>query len=109
MAQCLGDQRCDVGHLGFLHSLRGDGRSADAHAGGDEGAARVVGHRVLVQRDDDKKEVVQERLSHYPGYRDALLSFYQSVGQTVEAFDVDALSSEIVYERFVDLAETIAS
>ena len=64
---------------------------------------------VLVQRDDDKKEVVQERLSHYPGYRDALLSFYRSVGQTVEAFDVDALSSEIVYERFVDLAENTAS
>jgi len=60
---------------------------------------------VLVQRDDDKKEVVQERLSHYPTYRDALLSFYRAAGVTVEDFDVDALSSDAVYERFVALAE----
>lgn len=60
---------------------------------------------VLVQRDDDKEEVVRERLSHYPGYRDTLLSFYQKIGQVVEEFDVDSLPSGAVYDRFCDLAE----
>ncbi len=37
--------------LGFLEAAAGDGRGADAHTGGDERGARVVGHRVLVDCD----------------------------------------------------------
>ena len=51
VAQHSGDQRGDERHLRLLHPLRGDRRRADAHAAGDERAARVVGDGVLVQRD----------------------------------------------------------
>ena len=40
-----------VGHLRLLHPLRRHRRGADAHAARDERAARVVGDRVLVERD----------------------------------------------------------
>ena len=51
VAQHAGDQLGDQRHLRLLHPLGRDRRRADAHPAGDERAARVVGDRVLVQRD----------------------------------------------------------
>ena len=63
-AQGAGDERGDLRHLGLLHALRGDRRGADAHAARDERAARVVGDRVLVQRDAGE---VEDRLGLLAG------------------------------------------
>src|SRR4051794_11511763 len=51
LAQHERDQLGDRAHLRFGHPLGGDRRRADAQAAGDERAARVVWHGVLVQRD----------------------------------------------------------
>ena len=50
-AQGAGDQRGDLRHLRLGHALGGDRGCTDPHAAGDERATRVVGHRVLVERD----------------------------------------------------------
>lgn len=57
----------------------------------------------LIRRKDDREEVVRQRLSFYPEYRDDLLSFYQEIGQTVERFEVFGLSKDQVYDTFLAL------
>jgi len=54
----------------------------------------------LIKRDDDREEVIRQRLSLYPGYRDVLLHFYQSVGQSVEDFDVAGMTIDQVFAHF---------
>ncbi len=54
----------------------------------------------LIKRDDDREEVVRERLKLYPSYRDALLNFYRSVGQNIEILDGEGLTPHQVFEQF---------
>lgn len=54
----------------------------------------------LVKRDDDREEIIRERLALYPAYRDALLGYYHRVGQDVEHLVLSGLAPEVVYERF---------
>src|SRR2546427_2460170 len=49
--EAAADELGDRLHLGFLHPARGHRRRPEAHAAGHEGRARVVGDRVLVDRD----------------------------------------------------------
>ena len=58
---------------------------------------------VLIRRDDDREDVVRERLKYYPTYRNALLDFYKNYGQKVEALDVKGLNPDQVYEHFVTM------
>jgi len=55
---------------------------------------------ILIKRDDDKKEVVLERLKLYPAHRDSLLSFYQSIGLEIKKIDTIGLSQDQVFESF---------
>jgi adenylate kinase len=59
----------------------------------------------LIKREDDNEDIVRERLALYPAYRDALLNYYHRVGQPVEQLVINGLSPEMVYERFVALAD----
>ena len=43
-------------HVGFLHAPRGEGRGAEADAGGDEGRPGLEGHRVLVDGASSQKQ-----------------------------------------------------
>jgi len=54
----------------------------------------------LIKRDDDQEHVIRQRLELYPTYRDALLHFYNAVGQPVEDLDVSGLSIEQVFSNF---------
>lgn len=56
---------------------------------------------LLTRRDDDHEDVVRERLKQYPAYRDALLDFYESVGQLVETLEINGLNTDQVYEHFI--------
>jgi adenylate kinase len=58
---------------------------------------------LLIKRDDDREEVIRERLALYPAYRDALLNYYHRVGQLVEQLVITGLSPEVVYDRFMAL------
>lgn len=58
-------------------------------------------HGNLIKRNDDREEVVRQRLSFYPEYRDDLLSYYKSSGQVVERLDVFGLSKDQVYSTFL--------
>lgn len=55
----------------------------------------------LSKRDDDREEVVRERLNGYMLYKGPLLDFYQSSGQNVELFDISGMSREEAYSAFV--------
>jgi adenylate kinase len=62
---------------------------------------------VLIKRDDDAEHVVRERLALYPAYRDALLGFYRRVGQKIDQLVITGLSPEMVYQRFMGLANDL--
>lgn len=55
----------------------------------------------LVRRDDDKEDVVRERLKQYPAYRNALLDFYKSQEQLIEELDIKGLTPDQVYDHFI--------
>lgn len=57
----------------------------------------------LTKRNDDREDVVRERLAQYPAYRDALLGFYRGVGQKIDKIDIATLSPDQVYEEFLAL------
>ena len=54
----------------------------------------------LVRRDDDEEGIVIERLKAYPVYRNRLLDFYRTVGQTVEKLDVTKMSRNQAFCTF---------
>jgi adenylate kinase len=54
----------------------------------------------LIKREDDKLEVITDRLKRYPKYKKCLLNFYESVGQPVEAFNVENKTIEQVFNDF---------
>lgn len=54
----------------------------------------------LIKRDDDREEVIRQRLAMYPAYRDVLLHFYNSIGQFVEDFDAAGLTADQVFTHF---------
>ncbi len=54
----------------------------------------------LVKRDDDREEIVRERLAQFPQYRDALLNFYKSSNQSVLYLDTSGLSAEELFFVF---------
>jgi adenylate kinase len=55
----------------------------------------------LTKRDDDREEVVRDRLMVYATYRDPLLDFYRSAGQKIEELNIVGMSPEDVYSTFV--------
>ncbi len=58
----------------------------------------------LYKRDDDREEVVRERLRAYPAYRDMLMLFYEQMKQPTEILNIQGLDSEHVYQNFCRLA-----
>lgn len=55
----------------------------------------------LIKRDDDREEVVRERLVQFPLYAHILLDYYRQVKQPVTELDITSLQQEAVYERFL--------
>lgn len=56
---------------------------------------------VLIKRDDDREDVVRERLKSYPIYRDALFAYYKEIGQSIEILDIRNMNADQVFDRFV--------
>lgn len=54
----------------------------------------------LIKREDDKEEVVRERLKVYAESSSKLLNFYKSAGQKIEHLNVSEKSIEKVFEEF---------
>ena len=54
----------------------------------------------LGRREDDRLEVIKERLAHYPMYAEDLLAYYKSVKQPVEVLNINAKSALKVFENF---------
>lgn len=54
----------------------------------------------LIKRDDDKNEIICERLKRYPRHKDDLITFYVQIGQLVEELDVRGLRINQVFNRF---------
>ncbi len=54
----------------------------------------------LIRREDDKEEVVRERLRVYAQHSGELLRYYQQLGQKVEELNVSGLSVAQVFEAF---------
>ena len=57
------DALCDLQHILFHQAASRHGRGADADAGGDERAAGLAGHGVLVDRDVDFIQTVLQHLA----------------------------------------------
>ena len=55
----------------------------------------------LIKRNDDKEEVIKERLRLFPSYRDLLLECYHSSNLPVEKFDVAGMTPNQVYKTFI--------
>jgi adenylate kinase len=73
-----------------------------------EGICDQCGSR-LVRRDDDKIEIIKERLRFYPGYKKDLFSYYDSVGLPIIKFDVSGLKPDQVFDKFVKIQESLIS
>lgn len=54
----------------------------------------------LITRNDDKPEVIKERLRVYAQHGAELLKYYQTVGKKIEELNVSKLSIEDVFEAF---------
>jgi len=54
----------------------------------------------LIRRDDDKEEVVRERLKVYAQASGKLLNFYKSAGQKIENLSVSEKTIEQIFEEF---------
>ncbi|MFC1894945.1 adenylate kinase family protein [Candidatus Dependentiae bacterium] len=54
----------------------------------------------LIQRADDKKEVILERLKVYKDNETDLLDFYKSQGYEIEKLNISGLKKEEVFEEF---------
>jgi adenylate kinase len=54
----------------------------------------------LIRREDDKEEVVRERLRVYAQHSGELLGYYRAVKQSVEELNVSGLDIKSVFERF---------
>src|SRR5205823_3821657 len=65
-AEDLGDEVAHPLHLGLLRASGGEGRGADANAGGDHRGVRVVGDGVLVDRDVRGVERLLRHLASQP-------------------------------------------
>ncbi len=59
----------------------------------------------LVQREDDKAEVIAARLATYHQHRDSLINFYQNAGYVVHVMDGDRGNAE-VFETFLKHVST---
>lgn len=57
----------------------------------------------LIRREDDKEEVVRERLRVYAQHSGALFAFYKNTGQEVEELNVSGLPVSEVFTRFKQL------
>lgn len=63
----------------------------------------------LIKRDDDKEEVIKERLKVYNSHEGELLDYYKSIGQSVEFLDIEGLSPQEIFGKFKLLFEKMAS
>lgn len=54
----------------------------------------------LIQRDDDKEEVVRKRLQQFEKNNNEIIAFYKSVGIPVEPLPVSHLSPQQIFEIF---------
>ena len=54
----------------------------------------------LLRREDDKEEVVRERLRVYAQHSSELLHFYKELGQKIEELSVSGLSVDQVFDAF---------
>ena len=63
---------------------------------------------ILIRRNDDKPEVIHERLAFYPDYKKKLFSFYKRNNLQIEEFDVTNLTPEEVYNLFKKLVEKLS-
>lgn len=58
----------------------------------------------LVQREDDREEVVRNRLSVYAKTRDQLVEFYKQHGLTINEIDVETKMPQDVFELFKEIS-----
>ncbi len=63
----------------------------------------------LIKRDDDKEEVIKERLKVYNSHEGELLDYYKSIGQSIEFLDIEGLSPQEIFEKFKLLLKKIES
>lgn len=61
---------------------------------------------LLIKRDDDREEVVRERLAIFPQYKKALIDFYKRKNQFVEYIDVLGMSQDELYNYFFEKVQT---
>ena len=54
----------------------------------------------LTKRQDDRLEIVKERLRKYPCYSEDLLDFYKSTGIVVQELNVENKTIEQVFDNF---------
>jgi len=57
----------------------------------------------LRKRDDDREEVIRERLKTYARHLDEMLGYYASIDQPVEQINVDTLTPTEVFQKFNDI------
>lgn len=55
----------------------------------------------LIQREDDKKEVIEKRFEVYQKNEDEILNFFKSINQPVEELNISKLNPEQVFELFL--------
>ncbi len=60
---------------------------------------------VLTIREDDKEDVIRERLRQYPLYAEALLEHYRGVGSPLLVLEIAGLAPEAVYQQFLMVAK----
>lgn len=59
----------------------------------------------LIRREDDKEEVVRERLRVYAQHSGELLHYYQELGQKIEEINVSGLTVPRVFDAFKKILE----
>jgi adenylate kinase len=62
-------------------------------------------HANLIKREDDKEEVVKERLKIYAQHSNELINFYKSAGITIENLNVSGISIPEMFLRFKTLID----
>ncbi len=58
----------------------------------------------LIQRADDKEEVIRERFRIYKANENDVLDFYKSQGYAIEILNISGLKKEAVFEEFKKIA-----
>ncbi len=67
-----------------------------------KGICGLCGDKIS-KRDDDRADIIKERLRRYPNYRNDILGYYEAIGKHVDPFDVEGKTIEETFKSFEEI------